>query len=103
MYQATPSNDPAKLPIVFAKLQGNQVTKLKKDEYIWHSQYEKILNITVVFIQVEVASTPEDKVLFEKSTNIYLKNKGFKVLSTVYHDDSSTLKQYLTINYPPIK
>jgi hypothetical protein len=97
MYQAIKSNDPSKLPIIFAKLQGNQVSKLKKDEYIWHSQYEKILNLTVVFIQVESASSPEDKALFEKSTNIYLRNKGFKVLSTVYHDDSSTLKQYLTM------
>jgi len=97
MYQAISSNNPANLPIVFAKLQGNHVAKLKKDEYIWHSQYEKILNITVVFIQVESASTTEDKSLFEKSTDIYLKNKGFKVLSTVYHDDSSTLKRYLTM------
>jgi len=97
MYQVTSSNDPAKLPIVFAKLQGNHVAELKKDEYIWHSQYEKILNLTVVFIQVETASSPEDKALFEKSTKLYLQNKGFKVISTVYHDDSSTLKQYLTM------
>ena len=98
MSQATQNNsDPAKQPLVFAKVQGNQVNLLTKDEYIWHSQYEKILNITVVFIPVEKATAPEDRTLFEKSTKIYLRNKGFKVQSTVYHDDASTLKQYLTM------
>jgi len=98
MSQATSNhNNPADLPIVFAKVQGNHVNELKKDEYIWHSQYEKILRITVVFIQVEEATSPEDKILFEKSTKIYLEDMGLKVLSTKYHDNASTLKQYLTM------
>ena len=97
MFQDTSKNDPTTLPIVFAKVQGNHVTDLKKDEFVWHCQFEQILKITVVFIQVESAETPEERKLFEKSTAIYLKNKGFKVLSTVYHKDATTLKQYLTM------
>jgi hypothetical protein len=97
MSQVIPSSDPSKQPLVFAKVQGNQVDAMKKDEFIWHSQFEKILNITVVFIPVEEATSESDKSLFEKSTKIYLKNKGFKVTSTVYHNDASTLKQYLTM------
>ena len=96
--QVTPNPaDPAKQPMVFAKVQGNHVDELRKDEYIWHSQFEKILNITVVFIPVEKATAPTDKSLFERSTKIYLRNKGLKVQSTTYHDDASTLKQYLTM------
>lgn len=97
MYQVTTNNDPSKLPIIFAKIRGNHVAKLKKDEYIWHTQYEKILNITVVFFQIEKASSDDDKKLFEKSTSIYLKNEGFDVISSAYHDDASKLKQYLTM------
>ena len=97
MFQATPNLDPSKLPIIFAKVAGNQTDRLRKDEYIWHCQYEKILNITVVFIQVEQATDPDDKSLFEKSTRIYLEHAGFKVMSTKYYDDASTLKQYLTM------
>lgn len=97
MYQDTKSNKPEDLPIVFAKVHGNQTSKLKKDEYIWHSQYERILNLTVIFIQVEKADSEADKRLFEKSTKIYLTDAGFKVLDTAYHADSSTLKRYLTM------
>ena len=96
MYQDTKSK-PELQPLVFAKIKGNKVTDLKKDEYIWHAQYESILKITVAFVPVESATTDEDKRQFETAIKIYLTKKGFNVLSTVYHDNASTLKQYLTM------
>ena len=90
-------NDPEKLPIIFAKIQGNRTADLKKDSLIWHSQYEKILKMTVAFIQVEQAVSQADRALFEKSTKIYLTDGGFKVISTKYYDNAETLKQYLTM------
>lgn len=90
-------NDPEKLPTVFAKIKGNKTLELKKDDLIWHAQYESILRITVVFIQVEKADSQDDRDLFEKSIKIYLKDKGFDVASAKYYDDASTLKQYLTM------
>jgi hypothetical protein len=96
MYQTT-QNDQSKLPTVFAKIKGNHVAQLKKDDLIWHSQYESILRITVVFLQVEKANSQEERELFEKAVKIYLKDKGFDVMSTKYYDDATTLKQYLTM------
>jgi cytochrome oxidase Cu insertion factor (SCO1/SenC/PrrC family) len=96
MYQDTKSN-PEQQPLVFAKIKGNKTAELKKDEFIWHAQYESILKITVAFVAVEKAAAPEDNKLFENSIKYYLINKGFKVISTVYYDDASTLKRYLTM------
>lgn len=94
--QVTPNPNPANQPLVFAKIQGNQVGKLKgKDDYVWHCQYENILRITVVFIPVEKAVDQNDIKLFENSIKIYLTNKGFKVLETKYYENADTLKQYL--------
>jgi len=90
-------NNPEQQPLVFVKIKGNKVVELKKDEYIWHAQYESILKITVAFVAVESATTDEDKKHFEKAIKIYLTKKGFNVTSAVYHDDASTLKQYLTM------
>ena len=98
MYQVTKNNDPSTLPVVFAKVKGNQSAILKKDEYIWYSHFEKILNLTVVFVQVEKASGPSDKKLFEDSMRIYFTNQGLSVLSVEYHDNASTLEKYLKID-----
>jgi hypothetical protein len=96
MSPITPS-DPATLPTLFAKVQGNQTDKLKKDDLIWHCQYESILRLTVVFLQTDKADTPDEKAHLEKALRIYLTNNGFKVISVVYYDDATTLKQYLTM------
>jgi hypothetical protein len=95
MSQVTPNPNPAKQPLVFVKIHGNQVDKLKKDEYIWHCQYENILRITVAFIPVEKADNKIEIDNYEKSTKIYLKNKGFNVKETKYYENADTLKQYL--------
>lgn len=95
MYQDTPKTNPENQPLVFVKIQGNYVDKLKKDDYIWHAQYENILRITVAFVPVEKATEPTDPALFEKSVKIYLRNRGYKVLDTTYYDNADTLKQYL--------
>ena len=96
MYQDM-QNNPENLPTVFVKIKGNEVSKLKKDEYIWHCQYENILRITVAFVPVEKADDIETKSTFEKAIKIYLENKGFNVISTKYHDNAEKLKQYLTM------
>lgn len=90
-----PNPNPEELPTVVAKVHGNHVDALKKDDLIWHAVYEKILRLTVVFIQVEEASNDADKALFENSINIYLTNKGLKVESTKYYADSTLLKEYI--------
>lgn len=97
MSQATKNNVQSTLPVVFVKVKGNQLANFKKDEYIWYSYFEKILNITIAFIQVEKADAPNEKKLFEDSTKIYLTNQGLQVLSTEYHDNASTLEKYLKI------
>jgi len=81
--------------LILVKIKGNQVTKLKKDEFIWHCIYEDILRITVAFISIEKAVEISDKSLFEKSTNMYLTDGGFNVISTKYYDNANTLKDYL--------
>lgn len=91
----TPLPSPEELPTVVAKVHGNHVDELKKDDLVWHAVYEKILRLTVVFIQVEEASNDSDKALFEKSINIYLTNKGLKVEGTKYYADASLLKEYI--------
>lgn len=90
-------SNPEQQPLVFVKIKGNKVAELKKDEFIWHSQYESILKITVAFVAVEQAIEPSDAKLFEKSIKFYLTDKGFSVLGTTYYDNASTLKQYLTM------
>jgi hypothetical protein len=95
MSQVTPNSNPANQPLVFAKVQGNHVDKLKKDPYVWHCQYENILRITVVFIPVEQADNKVEISNFETSTKIYLRNMGMKVLETKYYENADTLKQYL--------
>ena len=95
MYQDMSNEEKEKLPIVYAKVKGNQVELLKKDEYIWDCRYEKILRKTVVFIPVEQADNDSDIKLFEKSTRMYLADKGCKVESTQYFPNSNILKEYL--------
>jgi len=91
------NNTPEALPVVFLKVKGNHAKELRKDEYIWYTHYEKILGITVVFIQVDEADNPQDKKLFKDATSIYLKKKGLVVRDAEYHDDALALKKYLKL------
>lgn len=95
MYQDTKNTESSKLPLVLLKLKGNQVNKLKKDEFIWHCIFEDILRITIAFISVEKSTEVDDEKLFEKSTTMYLKDAGFNVISAKYYDNADTLKEYL--------
>ena len=85
------------LPVVFLKVKGNHAKELRKDEYIWYAHYEKILGVTVVFIQVEPADNPKEKKLFTDVTSLYLKKKGLVVRDAEYHDDALALKKYLKL------